>query len=205
MKNENRNDKYNSSAKKLFKEQRQNLYRDLKMVDLKGKDEETKAALVIKALKECHENIPMQVLGELNDGIHSGIVSMYEDSYIHPIEITSLYHLHFNKVAATITLGRVPFEKKLAVYEMLNLLNVRFSAYHFSMGDDRVIQMRAGMHFSRAFNPSDYFLLLWHLLKTCTVHYPLLEETMDSDDLPEDIMNRFHEKMADYAANLLLN
>lgn len=182
------------TIKRMLNETLREQSKDFPLIDLHGKDEGERSNLVIQAMRSCIERVPLNITHESDvDGYHQ-FFSLYEYSEHSKFGVI-VYHIAepgFIKVSTSY--GKTYFEKEAEMHRMLNLLNSRCFAWHYVLCPDTgIVSIESGMPVADCFSGQELFVLLRHLIGNACIHFPLINELLDSNDEPASILNR-HDK-----------
>ena len=183
-----------NTIKRILNETLRGQSSDLPLIDLRGKDRKERNNLVISAMRSCIEKVPLKITHESDvDGYHQ-LFSLYEYSEHSKLGVIVYHIAESGFIKVSTSYGKTYFEKENEMHRMLNLLNSRCFAWHYVLCPNTgIVSIESGMPVADSFSGQELFVLLRHLIGNACIHFPLINELLDSNDEPASILER-HDK-----------
>lgn len=164
------------NSKTVFKKVDDEWFLCLPLIDLDEKGKQEKTAVILGRIRECLFKMPVTLSEESseNDSNYQ-IVSSYNYGDETVVVMVIYYSVH-DFIRIKIPFRKVPESQKQVLYEMINLLNERFAAWHFFISPDTCeVTLEAGIYISRFLNGREFFLLLRQMIENGFLYFPVIE------------------------------
>jgi hypothetical protein len=189
-----------NKIRSAFNKVKEDWFKDLPLVDLRGLDEAKKRELILNAIRSCIEKVPLVITEETEEESESrhSFMSTHQDGNESAIVITT-YYPETSFVGVKIFYRMIPVNRRQEIYEMVNLLNARSSVWRFFISPDiGQIVLESGMFITQYFNPQELFLLIRYMLHAGYTNLPHIEELLTTGQSPVAILENHDDKMRDF-------
>jgi len=189
-----------NKVRSAFNEVKEDWFKDLPLVDLRGLDENEKHEAILSTIRNCIEKVPLEITEENEEEFESrhNFMSTHQDGNESAIIITT-YYPETSFAGVNIFYGMVPISRSHDVYEMINLLNLRSSIGRFCVySDTGTIVLKAATIITQYFNVQELFLLIRHMLASGYKNIPLIKELLSTDQAPLSILEKHADTMREF-------
>jgi hypothetical protein len=186
-----------SRIMKAFENVKQQWFNDLPVINLERLSERKRTRRVLDGIRACMEKNTWEIEEDTGAQDSGDKVEAYYDYGGGKILVSVSYSKSRNFIEICAYWGDLPPKdyKAAPLVEMLNLLNARFSAWHFFAEPKRmVLTARAGIFVTNYLNLQALFLLLRHMAVNMYIYLHVINECLTSDRPPMAILDRFDEK-----------
>ena len=188
-----------NKIRSVFNKVEEDWFKDLPLIDLRGLDEAKKREVILNAIRVCIEKVPLEIKEEAEEEDSSyNFISLHHDGDQSAVVITT-YYPGGSFVGLTISYCLIPPDQRGDIYEMVNLLNARPSAWRFFVSTNiDAFELESGILITQYFNPQELFLLFRHMLAAGYDKLPLVEEQLSTDHSPAQIMEKHDNEMREF-------
>ncbi len=186
-----------SRIAKAFENVKQEWFNGLPVINLEGLSERKRTRRVLDGIRACMEKNTWEIEEDTGAQDSEDKVEAYYDYVGGKILVSVSYSKSCRFIEICAYWGDLPPEdyKAKPLVEMLNLLNARFSAWHFIVEPKRMVMMaRSGIFVANYLNLQGLFLLLRHMAVNMYIYLHVINECLRSDRPPIAILDRFDEK-----------
>jgi hypothetical protein len=172
------------------------LYRDLPLVDLEGKDNKTGTKAIGNAIRQCLSKVDIFTkieMGEDNTPNGQHFYTTFKDGdRVYTVIIT------FNRlrwwVESRLIYREVPSDKMGDICKLTNMFNesIELGTVHVHINTNTIV-IESGMHVTRYFNSQQLFIQLRQMLARASMHFPYIDELIDTDQDACSIIKRVFE------------
>ena len=161
-----------------------NLYRDLPLVDLEGKDNKTGTKAIGNAIRQCLSKI--DVFSEIKTKEDKDFDQFYFTTSFKDGDRAYIVTVTFNRlrwwVESRLIYRDIPSDKLGDICKLINMLNehIELGTIHVLLDTGKLV-IETGMHVTRYFNSQELFLQLRQVIARASMHFPYIDELLDTD------------------------
>jgi len=188
-----------NKIRSVFNQEKEDWFKDLPLIDLRGLDEAKKHEIILNAIRDCIKKVPFEIMEESEEEDSSyNFMSLHHDGDQSAVVITT-YYPGGSFIGLTMSYCLIPPDQREDIYEMVNLLNASPSAWRFLVSTNiDAFELQSGILITQYFNPQELFLLFRHMLAAGYDKLPLIEEQLSTDNSPSSILEKHDDEMRDF-------
>ena len=185
-----------NKIRSVFNEVKEDWFKDLPLVDLRGLDETKKHEVIVDAIRACIRKVPLKIMKETEEEDASYLfMSLHLDGDDSAV-VTTIYYPGMSFIGLGISYCFIPADQRQDIYEMINLLNEGPSAWHFSVSTNiGMFELESGILITQYFNPQELFLLFRRMLAVGYDKLPLIEEQLSTGQSSASILEKRDDEM----------